>query len=94
MSVIIGIAIALGICFVLVAMLVVKGFRRKISTGTQGMIGLEVEAISDLNNSEIGQVLCHGEIWRAKSERGTITKGTLGIVRAIDGMTLTIRAKD
>ena len=90
MSFIIGLAIALGICFAFVAFLIVKGFRRKVATGSQGMLGLEVEIISDLSENSFGQVLCHGEIWRAKSESGNIAAGSSGIVKAIDGMTLTV----
>ena len=90
MSFIIGIAVALGICFVFVAYLVLKGIRRKVSTGNQGMLGLRVEIISDLSETETGQVLCHGEIWRAKSSEGEIKAGNFGTVKAIDGMTLTI----
>ena len=90
MSFIIGLAVALGICFALIAFLVVKGFRRKVSTGSQGMLGLEVEIISDLSENSFGQVSCHGEIWRAKSESGVIFAGASGVVKAIDGMTLIV----
>lgn len=90
MSFIIGLAVALGICFALIAFLVLKGFRRKVSTGSQGMLGLKVEIISDLSENSFGQVSCHGEIWRAKSEKGVIFAGSYGIVKAIDGMTLTV----
>ena len=90
MSFIIGLAVAVGICFALIAFLVLKGFRRKVSTGSQGMLGLEVEIISDLSENSFGQVSCHGEIWRAKSESGVIFAGSSGIVKAIDGMTLTV----
>ena len=90
MSFIIGLAVALGICFAFMAFLVVKGFRRKISTGSQGMLGLEVKIISDLSENSLGQVSCHGEIWRAKSESGVIFAGSPGIVKAVDGMTLII----
>ncbi len=92
LSFIIGIAIALGICFAFVAFLIVKGFRRKVATGSQGMLGLEVEILSDLSENSFGQVSCHGEIWRAKSESGNIAAGASGVVKAIDGMTLTISA--
>jgi len=90
MSFIIGLAVALGICFALIAFLVLKGFRRKVSTGSQGMLGLKVEIISDLSENSFGQVSCHGEIWRAKSEAGVIFAGSSGIVKAINGMTLTV----
>jgi len=84
LSFIAGTAIALGICFGVVAYFVIKGLRRRISTGKQGMIGLTVEVIAD------GQVKCHGEIWRAKSDE-VMTGGETGIVTAVDGMTLTVR---
>ena len=83
LSFIAGIAIALGICFGVMAYVVVKGLRRKVSTGKQGMIGLTAEVIAD------GQVKCHGEFWRAKSDE-PMTAGDVGIVAAVDGMTLII----
>ncbi len=95
MTFIAGIAIALGICFGLMAYFIVKGLRRKVSTGRQGMIGLTVEIISDVGANVTGQVKCRGEIWRAKSEtEETIPVGHEGTVKAIDGMTLIISAKE
>lgn len=93
MSVIVGIAISLGICFGFAAYLAIKGLRRKVSTGSQGMLGLEVKVISELSTSENGQVMCHGEIWRAKSDAEIISAGASGIVKAVDGMTLIISQK-
>ena len=93
LTVIIGIAIALAICFALVAFLVIKGFRRKVTTGSQGMLGLEVNIISDISESKTGQVMCHGEILQARTESGVINSGESGIVKKLDGMTLIIAAK-
>lgn len=93
MTFIAGIAIALGICFGLMAYFIVKGLRRKVSTGRQGMIGLTVEIISDVSGDFTGQVKCHGEIWRAKSDGDIITAGTHAKVISVDGMTLIISAK-
>lgn len=90
MSVIVGIALALGICFAFMAYLILKGFRRKVSTGQSGMIGLNVEIISDLSEKNFGQVSCHGEIWRARTESGNLAAGSSGTVKAVDGMTLII----
>ena len=92
MSVIVGVAIALGICFAFMAYLVLKGFRRKVSTGESGMVGLAVEVLSDLSEDEFGQVRCHGEIWRARADSGNIPAGASGFVKSIDGMTLTVRS--
>lgn len=93
LTVIMGIAIALAICFTLVAFLVIKGFRRKITTGSQGMIGLEVNIISDISEFKSGQVMCHGEIWQARTESGEFKTGESGIVKKLDGMTLIIIGK-
>ena len=93
MTFIAGIAIALGICFGLMAYFIVKGLRRKVSTGRQGMIGLTVEIISDVSGDFTGQVKCRGEIWRAKSDGDIITAGTHAKVISVDGMTLIISAK-
>ena len=88
LSFIAGIAIALGICFGLMAYFIVKGLRRRVSTGRQGMIGLTAEVISDIGADVIGQVKCHGEIWRAKSDGAEIPAGSSGVVKAVDGMIL------
>ena len=85
-----GTALALGICFGVMAFFVVKGLRRKVSTGQQGMIGLEAVAVSDFDAEGTGQVMCHGEIWRAKSEGSTFLKGDAGTVKETDGMTLIV----
>ena len=93
MTVIIGIAISLAICFALAAFLVIKSFRRKVTTGSRGMIGLEVKIISDISDSKTGQVICHGEIWQARTESGEMNSGESGVVKKIDGMTLIIAEK-
>ena len=54
------------------------------------MIGLKVKAVSEVNTSDFGQVMCHGELWRAKTESGLISEGASGTVKALDGMTLII----
>ena len=90
MTLIFGIAVSLGICFGLAAYFVIKGLRRKVSTGKKGMLGLKVKAVSNINTSDFGQVLCRGEIWRAKTDTGVLSEGSSGIVKAIDGITLII----
>ncbi|MBQ6920229.1 MAG: nodulation protein NfeD, partial [Synergistaceae bacterium] len=56
LSFIAGTAIALGICFGVVAYFVIKGLSRKVATGRQGMIWLNVEVISDVSEAVPGQV--------------------------------------
>ena len=94
MTVIFGIAVSLGICFGLAAYFVIKGLRRKVATGKKGMLGLKVKAVSEVNASDYGQVMCHGEIWRAKTESGVMSEGASGTVKALDGMTLIISPEE
>lgn len=90
MSLIAGIAVSLGVCFGFAAYLVVKGLRRRVTTGGAGMLGLKVDVIADVEAESAGQVMCHGEIWRARTESGRILKGSTGIVRGMEGMTLIV----
>lgn len=94
MTVIFGIALSLGICFGLAAYFVIKGLRRKVATGKKGMLGLKVKAVSEVNAVDFGQVMCHGEIWRARTEAGKLQLGALGTVKAVDGMTLIISPEE
>ena len=89
MTFIAGIAIALAITFGFLAYFVVKGLRRKVSTGIQGMKGLTAEAISDISADCPGHVKCHGEIWLAKSA-DFIPSGTKAAVKSVEGNTLII----
>ena len=90
MTLIFGIAVSLGICFGLAAYFVIKSLRRKVATGKKGMLGLTVKAVSNINTSDLGQVLCHGEIWKAKTDTGSLQQGASGTVKAVDGITLII----
>ena len=54
------------------------------------MENLRVKILTDINQYSAGQVMCHGEIWRAKSDYGTIKAGESGRVKKIDDMTLII----
>ena len=66
-----------------------KAQRRKPTTGAQGLVGEEGEAINDLKPE--GSVKVHGEIWNARSVQGTIKKGTKVIVDSSDNLKLTVR---
>lgn len=96
-AVVLGAGMALGICFLTLAFLLLRGLRRKVATGQQGMVGLEVEALSLVEDApaggeaELGQVRCHGELWRARSQGGPIPPGGLGVVTAVDGLTLVVK---
>lgn len=91
MTAVVGVGAALAICILLFAVLIVRGMRRKVATGGQGMIGLTVRAVTDVGEDG-GQVRCHGELWRARAEGGGLHAGEGGVVAGLDGMTLIVRA--
>ncbi|MBQ9564677.1 MAG: nodulation protein NfeD [Synergistaceae bacterium] len=91
-SAIIGVALALGLCFLFFAFLVVKGMKRKVETGLQGMVGLSVEVLSAVGAEAVGQVRCRGELWKARNAGGDVLNaGEQGIVQAVEGLTLVVR---
>jgi len=76
--------------FIIAIVLAIKAHRRKPATGTEGLIGLEGEARSDIMNE--GLVLVHGEIWQAWSDQ-EIKKGQKVVVDSVDRLKLKVRPK-
>jgi len=56
-------------------------------TGKEGLKGQIAEAIENLN--PVGQVLVHGEIWRAHAA-DSIRKGEAVLITGMDGLTLRV----
>ncbi len=75
--------------FLLVLGAVLKAYRKKPTTGREGMIGLEGVTITPLNPN--GEVKIHGEIWMAISLEGDIEKDVPVIVEDIKGLKLYVR---
>lgn len=91
-SLIVGMTAALGACFALFAFLVARSLRRRVSTGRQGLIGLDAMVVEPLSAAG-GMVRCRGELWRAQTEAGSMAVGEVGTVLALEGITLVIRRK-
>ena len=66
-----------------------KAQRQKPTTGSEGIIGEQGEALSAINPE--GTVRVHGEIWNARSASGSIKKGTKVRVTALHGLTVTVQ---
>lgn len=64
----------------------------KITTGKEGMIGKIGRSVTDLNPE--GTVFVHGEYWNAIASKQNIPANTKIIVKAIDGMVLTVEKVD
>jgi len=90
LSLIIPTVVVFSTFFGFVSWSVVRAQRTRVSTGAEGMVGLEGRAISEL--SPQGQVSIHGEIWQAESEE-PIHKGDLVVTVSIDGLKLRVRKK-
>jgi membrane-bound serine protease (ClpP class) len=75
--------------FTIVLGLAWKAYRRKPSTGIEGMVGLEGKAASDIN-AEGGTVKVHGEIWKAVSDE-LIAENDKVVVEAIEGLKLKVK---
>ena len=90
-SVMAGMALTLGLCFAAFALMIAKSLRSKVTTGQQGMIGLEVEVSEDLVPE--GMVRCHGELWKARSRAGVLRKGETATVVATEGIVLIVSEK-
>jgi len=67
-SFLIGAVVAITVFFLLAAWAVWRSLSKKAVSGSEGLIGLEGVALTDLTPS--GTVKCHGEIWEARSFSG------------------------
>jgi membrane-bound serine protease (ClpP class) len=75
--------------FTIVLGLAWKAYRRKPSTGIEGMVGLKGKAASDIT-ADGGTVKVHGEIWSAVSDE-TIMKDEKLVVDAVEGLKLKVK---
>ena len=75
--------------FVIVLGLVIKAHKRKPSTGSDGLVGMEGIATTDITRDS-GMVSLHGELWVAHSDL-LLLKGDKIIVEALSGLNLKVR---
>ncbi len=78
--------------FTVVIGLAYKAYRRRPSTGSEGLLGLEGTATTGVTAKE-GMVKVHGELWRATSDE-PIEKGQKIRVEAVDGLKLKVKKLD
>ena len=89
-SVIIPVVLITAAFFLFGMGMVVRAHRRKPTTGRRGMIGLKGDARATIDSRQ-GQVLVHGELWSAISEK-RIKKGERIKVVDVDGLVLKVEA--
>jgi membrane-bound serine protease (ClpP class) len=88
-EVIVAVAVLTSLFFIFAIGMGIKAQSRQPSTGAEGLINKIGEAITDINPG--GQVRVHGEIWRAESQEGIISKGNKVIITGISDLKLKIR---
>ncbi len=79
--------------FLLASWAVWKSMKNRPVSGSDGLAGVSVMAISDL--SPQGNVLCRGEIWKARVLGDKfLESGSPGVVVRVEGLTLLVRPDD
>lgn len=84
-------AVATAVFFTLTIGLALKAHRRKPVTGTEGLVGEEGIARTEIT-SENGTALVHGEIWQAFSDE-RIERGDKIVVEAVRGLKIKVRRR-
>lgn len=76
----------------LLLLAVVRGQKRHVITGTEGIIGQTAVARSMLNPA--GIVIFSGGLWNAVSEEGTVNEGEEVVISSVKGLKLTVKKKN
>lgn len=84
--------ILMGAFFVFCVFAVIRSQRRKLSTGTEEMIGRVAQTHTALNPR--GTVLAEGELWTAIAEGNRIRSGEEVIITKVEGLRLWVRRKE
>jgi membrane-bound serine protease (ClpP class) len=77
--------------FLVILQRIVSTYRRRPSSGMEGIVGETGEALEDL--APEGKIFVHGEIWNARSSQN-VTKGDSVRVTAAEGMMLSVEKKE
>ena len=90
-TVLVTMVVLSAIFFSVVISLAVRSQLRKPFSGSEGMVGEEGEAVTDIDGK--GKVRVVGELWDARCDRA-VRKGEAVTVKGLDGMTLIVERKD
>lgn len=86
----IGAVVVITGFFLLAAWAVWRSLKNRPVSGKDGLIGCRVLAVTDLSPG--GNVMCHGEIWKARvSGDGFMESGSAGVVERVEGLSLVVR---
>ncbi|MBD3169596.1 MAG: nodulation protein NfeD [candidate division Zixibacteria bacterium] len=88
LSVIIVVVAATAAFFIFAVGFAIKAQKKQVTTGTEGLIGQKAKVYNDFSDGK-GQVLLHGERWRAESGQ-ELKKGDNVKVVSIDNLTVKV----
>jgi membrane-bound serine protease (ClpP class) len=92
LSFVLPIVIFTALFFMITFRLAYKAFRRKPVTGSEGLVGLEGKATTEVTKDN-GMVSVHGEIWTAVSDE-PVNKGDDITVISVNGLKLKVKKKE
>jgi membrane-bound serine protease (ClpP class) len=92
LSVIIPLALTLGLVFFYLGYYVIRAQRGKVETGVEGMIGQRGEARSDVN-SEGGKVFVRGELWNAVAAEPIPERSKITVLK-VEGLIVHVKKVD
>jgi len=93
-TVIILTVVIIALLFSLLAFLVVRAHRRKVTTGSQGLIGETAEVYEKLEEGKTGLVKIHGELWNAEisnTAEKEIPAGAKVKITEVNNLTLKVK---
>jgi membrane-bound serine protease (ClpP class) len=88
-EVVVPLAISMALLFLLLGRLALLAQRRPATTGIEGMLGAQGEALTDIPVGGRGEVAVHGEIWRAAATSALTAREPVTVV-GVDGLVLTV----
>ncbi len=90
LAVVLPAVILTAIFFTLTFYLAFKAYKRKPVTGSEGLVGMEGVARTEIHTD--GTVFVHGELWKAWSDE-PIKKGASIIVEKVEGLKLEVKER-
>jgi membrane-bound serine protease (ClpP class) len=87
----VAVSIPIGLIAVFLMTLVIRAYKNRVATGTEGMIG-EIGVARTAVSAE-GKVFVHGELWNA-SARTSIAEGARVRVRGVEGLKVMVEPAD
>jgi membrane-bound serine protease (ClpP class) len=89
LDLILPVTLAMAAVLLFLGRLAVAAQRRRPTTGTAGMLGLEGRSLAALEPGRPGQVAVRGEIWSAVSP-GAVPEGAIVRITAVHGLTIDV----